>query len=97
MTLNWRTIAGANHPRFLVKGTELASAVIPDCLSRFVVYEIRTYDAENNADRCYVIRDAHTVSDDQLREGVRPAIIARLNNLDELDDYLLTNSGKPLG
>ena len=38
-------------------------------------------------DRAYVVRDASTVSDAQVRDGVRPSIVARFDDLDEAIDF----------
>jgi hypothetical protein len=80
--LNWRTVTNERDSRFMVKGTELSRAIIPGFNSRFMLYDVRCYvwcDASqrNEADRTYCIRDAATVSDEQVRDGVRPAIVWR--------------------
>lgn len=80
--LNWRNVTPSNSTKFLVKGTELNVALCGP-LSRFQICEVRAYDAERNADREYVVRDAHTVSDADVRAGKRPAIVARFT--DEYD------------
>jgi hypothetical protein len=73
--LQWRSVTPSNHPKFLVKGTELSAAIVPGTLSRFQICEVRTYDADGHADRQCVIRDAATVTDAQMREGKRSAIV----------------------
>jgi len=74
----WRNVTPSNDPRFLVNGTELNNAIVPGTLSRFQLCETRTYDRLTRThDRQYVIRDAATVTDEQVREGKRSAIVAR--------------------
>lgn len=79
--LRWRTVTGKRDSRFLVRGTELATAVVPGCSHRFVLCEIRAYPSGNYAepDRAYCVRDAHGVTDAQVRERVRPPIVARFD------------------
>lgn len=81
--MEWRTVTGSNHPKFMVKGTELSNAIVPGVLSRFQVCEIRSYDKDGHADRYYAVRDAHTVSDAEVKAGVRPHIVANFTTLDE--------------
>lgn len=82
MTLKWRTVTHSQDARFLVKGTELSVAIVPDTLSRFQICEIRSYYADGQPDRVYMVRDAHAVTDDQLRAGVRPPVVERFMDLD---------------
>ena len=90
IALDWRTLPGATGPKALVKGTELACAVVPETWHRFVLYEVRTLEPapEGSANRyhlsvAYFLRDAATVSDAGLREGKRPAIVGpRFDNSD---------------
>jgi hypothetical protein len=76
--LSWRTVTHSQSDRFLVAGTELSKAIVPGTLSRFQLCEIRTYDRGEDFPhgRRYAIRDAATVSDADVREGKRPAIVA---------------------
>lgn len=67
----------------MVKGTELSIAIVPNTLSRFQLCEIRQYDIEGNADRYYAVRDAQTVSDMQVAEGIRPSIVAFFNKFED--------------
>lgn len=73
----WRTVTPSNDSRFLVRGTELSVMIVPGTLSRFQLCEVRTYETGEPFPhgRKYAIRDAATVSDEQVREGKRPAII----------------------
>lgn len=74
ITLEWRPLA---YPagRDLVKGTELASAFVPDTLHRFAVVETRAIDAEGLPCLIYRLRDAETITDSEVREGVKPRVI----------------------
>jgi hypothetical protein len=82
--LNWRPLVTSYDRGYMVKGTELSQAIVPDTLSRFAIVEVRTYDADRNSDVTFRIRDAATVTDEQVRNGERPAIVFR----GSLDDCL---------
>lgn len=72
--LDWRSLpykSGAD----LVKGTELAVALVPGTLSRFAIYETRGIDEARLPCLVYRLRDAETVSDADVRQGVRPRIV----------------------
>lgn len=73
--MNWRTITHSQSPSFMVKGTELARAVLPNCRSRFCVYEVRCLDADRQPDVFFRLRDAETVSDEDVRSGARPRVV----------------------
>lgn len=75
--LDWRTVTHSQSDRFMVRGTELSKAIVPGTLSRFQICEMRTYDRDDQFPhgRNYAIRDAATVTDAQIREGKRPAIV----------------------
>lgn len=84
--LNWRTVTPSRHNSFLVRGTELSVAIVPNTLSRFQVCEIRTImrgDDGMEYDREYALRDAETVSDADIADGKRPAIVGRYPTLDD--------------
>lgn len=81
--INWRTVTQTNDRRFLVKGAELSVALVPGTHSRFQLCEIRCYDKEGFADRRYAVRDAATVTDEQIREGKRSEIVAWHETLDD--------------
>lgn len=84
--MNWRTVTPSNSPKFLVKGTEL-NVTLYGQQSRYQICEIRSYDADGFADRNYLLRDAHTVTDAQVRDGVRPAIVGRFDTLEEIETF----------
>lgn len=73
--LAWRTVTHSQDSRFMVTGTELSRAIVPGTMSRFQICEVRSRDSEGHADRRYAIRDAATVTDAEVREGVRPRIV----------------------
>ena len=73
--------------KLFVTGTELNQALVPGCNSRYAVVEMRRYDAARQADRGYSIRDAATVSDEDVKNGKRPKSIAYFNNEDEMLEY----------
>jgi len=87
--VNWRTLIRSSDPRFLVKGAELEVALVGPA-SRFALYCVRTLvpALPGSRDRFdldlgFVVRDAETVTDAQVRDGVRPAIVGRFSTLDE--------------
>lgn len=84
--LNWKFITPSNSPKFMVNGTELNQALCGNN-SRFAIVEVRAYDASMNADRRYVVRDAATVSDAEIKAGIRPKIVANFNYEDEAINY----------
>lgn len=86
-SLNWDTITPATSPRFMVKGAELNYAMLGQDM-RFCVYEVRCYDADRNADRRYVLRDADTVHDADIQAGRRPAIVLETDSLEEALAYV---------
>ncbi len=82
VSLDWHSLpypAGAD----LCKGTELAQAIVPGTHSRFAVVETRTREADGFPGVCYRVRDAATVSDADVRDGKRPAIVARFDNAND--------------
>lgn len=72
----WRTVTHSQSDKFMVRGTELSVMIVPGTLSRFQLCEMRTYDRTDPFPygRNYAVRDAATVTDEQIREGKRPAI-----------------------
>lgn len=80
--LNWRTITPANHPAFLVKGTELAAALC-GAHSRFQIVEVRTRSADGFPDREYCVRDASKITLEEVRAGKRPPIVGTTGDLDQ--------------
>lgn len=91
MSGEWRNVTPSNHPKFLVKGTELNTKVCGH-LSRYQLCEIRSYKDDGFADRIYYVRDAHTISDFDVRNGKRPDIVARFDNEDDAMKFILKNS-----
>ncbi len=80
--LVWSSIISSTHHNFMVKGHELSQATYgPN--KRFCIIEVRCYDAERLPDRRYRVRDAHTVSDADVKAGKRPAIVHEAWTLDE--------------
>lgn len=84
IALNWRTMRGERHPQYWVKGTELAAATFGPH-RRFMIVAYRIYmDAERlEPDRRFRVRDAHKVSDEQLRAGGRSPIVGDFATEDE--------------
>jgi hypothetical protein len=87
--LRWRTVTHSNDARFLVKGTELNVAIVPGTCSRFQICEVRSRDADGNPDRIYHVRDAHTVTDAQVLERVRPSIVQSFGDFDNAVSWCL--------
>ena len=72
----------------MVVGCEIDQAIVPNCLSRYAIVMVRRYDNERNADLGYSIRDAATVSDEDIRNGKKPKQIAYFLYEDEAIKYL---------
>lgn len=71
----WKSITPSNSPKFMVKGTEL-NYMLAGKNNRYAIVEVRSYDKDRMPDRVYAIRDAHTVSDEDIKNGVRPKVVA---------------------
>jgi hypothetical protein len=84
----WRNVTPSNHPKFLASGTELNNMIVPGTLSRYQLCEIRTRDG----DRRYAVRDAHTVLDEDVRNGKRPEIVKWFDYEDEALNYCWFNA-----
>lgn len=78
MNLNWQYVTDPRDPKFKVKGTRIAQAVC-GFRSRFAIVELRTYDFGV----VYGIADAETVSDADVKAGVRPRIVKWFDNLED--------------
>lgn len=86
--MDWRVITPSSSPKYMVKGTELNQAIVPGYNSRYAIVEIRTYDANWHADRGYSIRDADTISDEDVRNGKKPKQIAFFNFEDDALNFI---------
>jgi len=75
MRLEWSPLTTSRDPGFMVKGTELAQAIVPGTRSRFAIVEVRALGADRMPDVTYRVRDAETVSDADVRAGKRPAVV----------------------
>lgn len=76
--------------KFLVKGTELSQALCgPN--KRYALIEVRCYDKDNHADRFYRIRDAATVSDEDVKSGKRPKIVFETEHYNAALKYISDN------
>lgn len=78
----WRTITGHRSPKFFVKWTELAIQLVGPHF-RFSISEVRMPNAAGEASNIYQVRDAHTVTDAELRAGGRAKVIATVDTYDE--------------
>lgn len=93
--MHWRTITPSTSSQFLTKGAELACAVVPNTSHRFMICEVRTIKrigGEFEFDRQYCVRDAASVSDAEVRNGVRPHIVARFDEPDAAVAYCLAHT-----
>lgn len=86
MQLYWKSLP-YSRDKFMVVGTELSQAIVPGCNSRYAIVEVRRYDENKQADRRYSIRDAATVTDEDVKNGKRPKQIASFNYEDEAIEY----------
>lgn len=75
VSLSWRSVEPSHSQRFLVKGTVLAVAYVPGTLSRFLIEEVRTREADGFAGTTYRLRDAEKVSDADVRRGVYSPVV----------------------
>jgi hypothetical protein len=80
--LDWRTKVSSMDPKFMVKGTELATAMCGQN-GRFQICEVRALDADRMPGVRYRVRDALTVSDQDVRDGKRSEIVQDVATLDE--------------
>lgn len=81
--MQWRSVTPSNDRRFLVSGTELNNMLVPGLRSRYQLCEIRSYDRTTGFhDRRYAVRDAATVTDEQVRAGKRSEIVAWFDHED---------------
>lgn len=79
--LEWRTIADSRSPHFFRKHTRLAVAFYLS--HRFAIYEMRgPANSDGSFDDYYIVTDAHSVNDEDLRSGVLPKIVYRTSTLD---------------
>lgn len=68
---DWQSLMASNDQRYFVKGHELARQMTSDY--RFAIVETRTWDGVHSG-TTYRVRDAHTVSDDDVRAGITAKI-----------------------
>lgn len=90
--LDWRSTAESSGPRALIKGTELARAIVPGTHSRFQICAVRAWDEVSSTmtGEVYQIRDAATVSDAQVRDGIRSKVVAIFGDQDEAIKFALS-------
>jgi hypothetical protein len=69
--LNWRSLP-YRRDSFFVVGTELSTAIVPGTLSRFAIVEVRARDGDRDPRLHYSVRDASTVSDEDVKAGRSP-------------------------
>ncbi len=75
-SLVWRTVTSYDGPKYQVKGTVLSSALYgPN--SRFLIEEVRALTVEREQKAVYRVRDAHGVTDAEVREGKPSPIVFR--------------------
>lgn len=75
-SLAWRTVTSSNSSKFGVKGTVLASALYGP-QSRWAIEEVRTLDEDRQWSTAYRLRDAHGVTDAEIREGKSSPVVCR--------------------
>lgn len=79
--LTWRTMTDSRSPKFFVKGTPLAVAFY--LLHRFGIYEMRgPANPDGSYDDYYVVTDAATVDDADLKAGKLPRRVFTSRTLD---------------
>lgn len=80
--LDWRTICPSNDAKHLVRGTELEYCIPDGFLSRFRIVSVRTVKY-GEYDCRYRVYDASTVTDAEVKAGIKPRSIAEFATLDE--------------
>jgi len=98
---NWRVLVNSREPSHWERGTEIEVSLPNGFRSRFAVYSVRTSRWAKDVgcinggfveyDCRYRIRDSETISDAQVKAGVRPDVVAEFASLDDVDDWLLRN------
>lgn len=84
--LVWRSAEPSNSPRYLVKGTVLATAYAGRH-RRFLIEEVRTREADGFAGCSWRVRDAEAVSDAEVRAGKFSPVVFR-GDLDECVSFI---------
>jgi hypothetical protein len=79
---DWRSLMDSRDPKFLVKGSELSQTIVPHTQSRFAIVETRCIESDGQLGVMYRVRDADTVTDAQIKEGKRPAIVHHTNTFE---------------
>lgn len=89
---NWRTLCPTNDPKHLVRGTELESCIPDGFLSRFRIVSVRTVGWERDDtslsggytvhDVKYRVYDAASVTDAEVREGIKPRSVGDFPTLE---------------
>jgi S-adenosylmethionine hydrolase len=92
--LEWRSLSPAPD-KVLVRGTELSYAYAGQ-QSRFQIVEVRTRvwdeaDQRHYPSTTYHVRDAHTVTDAQVRDGKRPEIVYRSDDPAQCEAFCRPN------
>lgn len=87
MPYDWETVTTYRDPRFLVKGVELAFTVC-GAQMRFAICEHRAMTAEGEPSVIYRVRDAETVSDAEVKHGLRPKVVARFHTFEEAETFV---------
>lgn len=80
----WRTLIGAQNPKFGVKGHALAVTLYGPA-SRFAVYEVRTIEPGGEWGTAYRVHDAHGVTDAEVRAGKSSPAIAHGLTWDQVE------------
>ena len=84
---SWRTLIGSANPKFMVKGHELAVTLYGDN-ARFSVSEVRVIEADGYCGTRYRVRDAHTVTDAEVRAGKSSQVVADGLTWDEVEAFV---------
>lgn len=85
--LDWRTVTPSREPRYMVKGTVLNSALYGEH-SRFLIEEVRAYpNGYQEPDVTYRVRDALTVSDAMIRDGIGSKSVGTFATLKDATNF----------
>lgn len=100
---DWRTLIPSNDPRHVNRGSELEVSIPKGepFRSRFAIYSVRVTGWERDpmapnggyaiTDCTYRVRDAHSVSDAQVKAGERPKIVFEAATLDQVEAFLFAS------
>lgn len=86
--LEWRSLCSSRDPKYMVKGTRLAQAIVPSTRSRFAIVQIRQINSF-----VYAVTDAETITIKQAMNGENPKTVATFNDEEKAIEYVKIKHG----